>query len=176
MAAQQFEFEPAEMDGKPIAVQITYRYRFRLKSQAAPPPPAPDGGPSPPDGGAPHADGAPLRPPPRRAQPVVNFAGVLRERGTRLPLAGVLVTVFRDDGDKPIGFEATTDDEGRLPVLRPGARASGRCWSSRPATTPTAPPRRSTPGERLDVVYYVERGVVQPVRRHRHRRRGRARR
>ena len=34
VAAQQFEFEPAEMDGKPIAVQITYRYQFTLKTPA----------------------------------------------------------------------------------------------------------------------------------------------
>ena len=31
VAAHQFEFEPAEVDGKPIAVQLTYRYRFKLK-------------------------------------------------------------------------------------------------------------------------------------------------
>ena len=31
LAAQGWEFEPAEMDGKPIAIQISYRYRFVLK-------------------------------------------------------------------------------------------------------------------------------------------------
>ena len=34
VAAQQFEFEPAEMDGKPIAVQLSYRYKFKLKPKA----------------------------------------------------------------------------------------------------------------------------------------------
>ena len=50
VAAQQFEFEPAEMDGKPIAVQLTYRYKFRLKAKAPPAAPAPA---TTPDGGAP---------------------------------------------------------------------------------------------------------------------------
>src|SRR4051812_38644891 len=34
VAAQQFQFEPAEMDGKKIAVQIGYKYKFRLKPKA----------------------------------------------------------------------------------------------------------------------------------------------
>ena len=49
VAAQQFEFEPAEMDGQKIAVQITYKYKFRFKPKpgaAA----SPDGGV--PEGGA----------------------------------------------------------------------------------------------------------------------------
>jgi TonB family protein len=38
-AVQQFEFSPAEIGGKPAAVEISYRYDFVLKR--APPPPAP---------------------------------------------------------------------------------------------------------------------------------------
>ena len=34
IAAQQFEFEPAEMDGKKIAVQLSYRYKFKLAPKA----------------------------------------------------------------------------------------------------------------------------------------------
>src|SRR5262245_19779452 len=91
VAAQQFEFEPAEMDGKKIAVQITYKYKFRFKPKPVAPAASPDGGVPGPDGGVPAGDGgvapttaAPAKPAP---QPVLNFAGVLRERGTRLPLA-----------------------------------------------------------------------------------------
>ena len=41
-AVKQFEFEPAEAGGKPIAVQINYRYHFKLGPKpAAPPAPAP---------------------------------------------------------------------------------------------------------------------------------------
>ncbi|HXI56942.1 MAG TPA: TonB family protein, partial [Polyangia bacterium] len=36
-AAQQFEFEPAEVDGKPIAVQINYRFKFKPPTKAPPP-------------------------------------------------------------------------------------------------------------------------------------------
>ena len=41
-AAQQFEFEPAEVAGKPIAVQINYRYHFKLAPPPPPPPPVPE--------------------------------------------------------------------------------------------------------------------------------------
>ena len=60
LAAQQFEFEPAEMDGKPIAVQLSYRYKFRLKPAETPPPPRP-----PPPPGRPPPPPRP-RPPARR--------------------------------------------------------------------------------------------------------------
>ncbi|HEY0713200.1 MAG TPA: energy transducer TonB, partial [Polyangia bacterium] len=108
IAAQQFEFEPAEMDGKPIAIQLAYRTKFKLAPKA-PPAPAP---------GAPGTT-APAAPAPA---PVKNFGGVLRERGTRLPMVGVMVTIFRDVEGKPQGFEATTDGEGQFAFfdLAPG--------------------------------------------------------
>ena len=108
VAAQQFEFEPAEMDGQKIAVQISYKYKFRLKPKAPPAPAAPPA--ETPDGGT----AAPAAPAALPAPQIVNFAGLLRERGTRLPMAGVLVTVFRDDGPQPVGFEATTDEKGNF--------------------------------------------------------------
>ena len=44
LAAQQFEFEPAELDGKPIAIQLGYRTKFKLKPKAPEPAaPAPGG-------------------------------------------------------------------------------------------------------------------------------------
>ena len=36
IAAHEFEFEPAEMDGKKIPVQITYKYKFRLAPKKSP--------------------------------------------------------------------------------------------------------------------------------------------
>lgn len=38
-AARQFEFEPAEVDGKPAPAKITYRYEFTVKVEEPPPPP-----------------------------------------------------------------------------------------------------------------------------------------
>ena len=116
VAAQQFEFEPAEMDGKPIAVQINYRYHFKLTPMAAAAAPARR---------TPRRRCAvtPTPPPPPARAPVVNFSGRLRERGTRLPMAGVLVTVFRDDGPAAVGFEASADATGTFHFfdLAPGA-------------------------------------------------------
>jgi TonB family protein len=47
-AAKQFEFEPAEVDGKPAPAKITYRYEFAVKVEAPPPPPPPAVEPPPP--------------------------------------------------------------------------------------------------------------------------------
>jgi TonB family protein len=63
-AVTQFLFEPAEIDGRPAAVEITYRYEFVLRP--APPPPAPAGLP-------------------------VALLGRVVERGTRSPVAGATV-------------------------------------------------------------------------------------
>jgi len=165
-AAQQFEFEPAEVEGKPIAVQLSYKYKFRLS--AAPKVPAADAGAAAnPDGGAP-ADGAavevaPAATPPAAParQPVVNFSGVLKERGTRLPLAGVLVTVFRDDGEKAVGFEASSDASGRFQFvdLAPG---DWKVLAEPPGYFPFRTTETIKEREAIDVVYYIERGEYNP--------------
>jgi TonB family protein len=155
VAAQQFEFEPAEIDGKPIAVQINYRYHFKLAPKAPePPPPAP----------TPVTPAAPAAPPPPAAparEPVVNFAGRLRERGTRLPMPGVLVTVFRDDGTEPVGFEATADQTGtfRFFDLAPGP---WKILIEAPGYFPFRTVEDIHAGEKTDVVYYVEKGSYNP--------------
>jgi TonB family protein len=169
VAAQQFEFEPAEVEGKPIAVQLSYKYKFRL---SALPKPATDGGAGadggvPPDAGASDAgapDGAPPPPPPPATperKPVVNFTGVLRERGTRLPLAGVVVTVFRDEGEKPVGFEASSDADGRFEFvdLEPG---DWKVLAEPPGYFPFRTTETISPNEKVDVVYYVEKGEYNP--------------
>lgn len=158
VAAQQFEFEPAEMDGKPIAVQISYRYRFKLTPKEPVPPvpaePAPPGTtPAAPAATAPAA-------PPRT--PVANFTGRLRERGTRLPLAGVMVTVFRDDGEKPLGFEAATDETGafRFFDLGPG---EWKILVEAPGYYPVRTTEEIRAGEATDATYYVEKASYNPL-------------
>jgi TonB family protein len=155
VAAQQFEFEPAEIDGKPIAVQINYRYHFKLAPKAPePPPPAPTPV-------TPAAPAAPPRPAAPAREPVVNFAGRLRERGTRLPMPGVLVTVFRDDGTEPVGFEATADQTGtfRFFDLAPGP---WKILIEAPGYFPFRTVEDIHAGEKTDVVYYVEKGSYNP--------------
>jgi TonB family protein len=159
VAAQDFEFEPAEVEGKATAVQITYKYKFRItrreKPAFAPTAPA-----------APAAPGAPDQPaPPVAPAPaaVKNFTGVLRERGTREVMAGVLVTVFRDLGGdgKPEGYEATSDATGAFAFfdLGPGE------WKvniEAPGYYPYKTTEEIRAGEATNVVYFVERGSYNP--------------
>ena len=155
IAAQLFEFEPAEMDGKPIAVQITYKYKFVLKTQGAAR--LGSGGTSsltdivPPD--------AP--PPTLVPDPVVTFAGRLIERGTRLPLTGVAVTVFRDDGDEAEGYETASDASGAFKFydLRPG---TWKVLVEPPGYYPTRTAEEVVAGQRTDVTYHVEKASYNP--------------
>ena len=157
MAAQQFEFEPAEMSGKKIAVQITYKYRFKLTQQApAPvvPPPeaatAPQAPPATPS--RPHAGARP-----RSRTSWASCANAAR--ACRSP--GVLVTVFRDDGQKALGFEATSDASGAFQFfdLNPG---DWKILIEPPGFYPYRTTETVKPGERIDAVYYVERGSYNP--------------
>ncbi len=157
VAAQQFEFEPAEMDGKPIAIQLQYRYKFRLKPKAPPATPAPV---TTPDGGAPPP--APVTPIKPAREPVVNFSGMLRERGTRLPIAGAVVTVFRDDvNGKSVGFEAAADAEGKFRFydLPP---SDWKVLVEPAGFYPFRTTETVRANEAVDVTYYVERGVYNP--------------
>ena len=154
VAAQQFEFSPAEMNGKPIAVQISYTIHFRLPARQDT---GAKGTATPAEGGAAagKAKAAPAH------TPVVNLAGVVRERGTRVPLAGITVTVFRDDGDKPVGFEAATDEQGRFQFydLTPG---TWKVLADPPGYFPLRTTENVRTGERVNVTYYVERGSYNP--------------
>jgi TonB family protein len=62
-AMKRFLFHPAHIDGQPAPVKITYRYRFKVETQVV------------------------------KLGPQVNFAGVVLERFTKKPLAGVQVTL-----------------------------------------------------------------------------------
>jgi len=152
IAAQQFEFEPAEMDGKPIAVQITYKYKFVLKPKEPPaPPPTPGEGKQPTE----EAPEKPTRP------PVINFAGKLLERGTRLPLTGVTVTVFREEASGPVGFEAVSDDKGVF-VFYDLAPGEWKVLVEPPGYYPLRTAEEIVEGQRTDVTYHVERASYNP--------------
>ncbi len=94
-AAKQLEFDPARVGEQAVPVTISYRFRFvpdikeeiveKTPEQAPPPPP-----------------------------PMGEFSGRLSERGTRLPLVGVRVTMFRGEGESAEGFETETDKEGEF--------------------------------------------------------------
>lgn len=95
-AAKQLVFEPAKLGVQAIPVSISYRFRFvpdvkeepqvtQPETKAEPPPPPP---------------------------PTGQLEGKLTERGTRLPITGVRVTIFRGEGDDAEGFETETDNDG----------------------------------------------------------------
>ncbi len=120
-AARALRFSPAEIDGKPAAVTLEYRFRFDA------PPPAP---------------------PPVA---VAVLRGVVLERGTREPLAGVAVSA----GDQASTF---TDREGRfeLPGLPPGPV---KVVASDPAHHRFETDEVLEPGTTVEVKYWLRRSV-----------------
>ncbi len=158
-AALEFEFEPAELAGKPVAVQITYRYKFTLEPKVEPkrdtePAPAPVSAAA----QVPESEVTATEAP---APGVINLKGVLLERGTRVPMPGVIVTVFRGEGDDAVGFEATADEEGEFQFvdLPPGA---WKILIEAPGYYPYRTTEDIAKGEALDATYYVERGTYNP--------------
>jgi TonB family protein len=67
-AAKQFVFEPAEIDGQPAPVKITYRYDFTIVEEIV------------------------------KVGPQINFDGVVRERLSKRPMANVAVKIVDLDG------------------------------------------------------------------------------
>jgi TonB family protein len=156
-AAAGYLFEPAESGGKPVAVELAYKVKFRLHAKApAPPPPS---------------SIAPLAPAPpaaAKAPPRESLAGQLRERGTRSPLVGAIVTVAKEGeggnggSSLPPAYEATTDADGRFAFfdLAPGA---WRVEVEAPAYFPFRTSEEIRLGEKTVVTYYVERGQGSPL-------------
>jgi TonB family protein len=119
-AARRLVFSPAEIDGKPAAVTLEYRFRFD-----APPPP----------------------PPPVQ---VAVLRGVVVERGTREPLAGVAVSAGDATGH--------TDAEGRFELagLPPGAV---KVVAHDPAHHRFETEEVLEAGKALEVRYYLRRAA-----------------
>jgi len=90
---------------------------------------------------------------------VINFAGVVRERGTRLPVAGAVVTVFRTDD--PGGFEATTDDDGQF-VFRDLPAGLWHVAIEPAGYDPFRTTEAIAADERVDVTYHLERSSYNP--------------
>ena len=163
-AALGFRFAPAEMDGQPVAVQLTYRYKFRLAAAPVIPPETQSGSiapSSPPAPSAASGQGRPAAAARPRPAPAVNYQGVLRERGTRLPLAGLMVTVYREHNGAPSGFETVSDAQGgfRFFDLAAGTwnvRVEGQGYQ------PFVTTEQILVGQATQVTYYVERSDEHP--------------
>ncbi|MDZ4697295.1 MAG: TonB-dependent receptor [Deltaproteobacteria bacterium] len=155
VAANGFLFEPAEINGMPVAVQIGYRYRFLQKVVVPAPEPAPPPTENGETGATPVAPAAPKR------EPVVNFSGVLLERGTRLKLSGFNVTVFREIEGKTVGYEANSNAEGKFEFfdLDPG---DWKVLIEQPGYFPFRTTESVVVGEATSVSYYVEQASYNP--------------
>jgi TonB family protein len=145
-AAYSLGFEPAEVAGKPVSVQIVYKFKFVPPKPAAPPPVA-----------APVI--APVEVP--KPVPVENFTGVLLERGTRMPMSGILVTVYRSGGEAPVGFENITDAKGNFHFfdLQPG---TWKVFIEPPSYYPFRTTEEIVAGQATHATYYVEKGSYNP--------------
>jgi TonB family protein len=152
-AAKQLEFEPAREGGKAIAVTITFRFRFVPEAASAPAratePPAT----------APVS--APTTSAPPKARPSGDLWGRLIERGTRLPLVGVKVTVFRGEGDAAEGFETETDAEGRFQLSKLGV-GDWKVLADPDGYYPLRTTESVASGSRTEVSYAIERSSYNP--------------
>ena len=130
-AARRFVFSPAEVDGKPAPVQLRYTYRFVLERVFRP------------------------RLPDWMLPDRVPLEGRVREKGSRLPLPGVAVSV------PDARIEVTTDARGRfsVPGIRPGRHEVVALSPRHRRETTTAEVR---PGEKLQIEFYLEPLTVDP--------------
>jgi TonB family protein len=111
-AAEQYVFEPAEIDGKPgpITVETTIHFVIEQVEEPDPPPVDPDGGKGGGGGGGGAVDPAAEGPPSHGGdiRTPVSIEGEVVERGTRSKLGGVIVSVAE------LGLDAVTDENGRF--------------------------------------------------------------
>lgn len=123
-AVRQFEFSPAEVDGVPAAVRVSYSYEFLYRPEVVPAPPTPE------------------------PEKLVNFSGLLLQRGTRKPLAGATIAVA--------GLEAFSDEQGRFSF-------AGVPLGTHPVVVIAPEHARYevsesfAQGQRLEATYYVRR-------------------
>jgi TonB family protein len=146
-AAAKLRFEPARLDGAPIAVRIHYQLHF-VPGVGAPPPDS-------------TAAAAPAPAPQAPASPSGELSGTLIERGTRRVLPGVKVTVFRGTDGDAVGFETETDSAGHFRFV---GLTSGpwQILADPEGYYPVRERETVAEGQRLDVSYLIERSSYNP--------------
>ncbi len=148
-AAFGFEFEPAREGDMPIPVRITYKYRFVLADEADTSSLQP--------GEPPAQSSEPAAP----SFPTGDFTGELVERGTRLPLPGVTVIVFRGAGESAEGYETATDAEGKFSFTQLAA-GEWKVLAEPEGYYPLRTTEEIVDGQRTESKYYVEKGEYNP--------------
>jgi TonB family protein len=152
-AAKELEFEPAREGEKPVPVTITFRFRFVPQVARAKVEPTAPAAPA-------TKTNVPSRTP-AKALPTGELSGRLIERGTRLPLVGVKVTVFRGEGDSAEGFETETDAEGRFRLSKLGV-GDWKLLSDPEGYYPLRTTELVTKGSRTELSYAIERSSYNP--------------
>lgn len=127
-AMRQFRFSHAEVDGQPAPVRIQYAYEFLYRPELVEAPPAP-------------------------TEEVVNFTGMLLERGTRKVLAEATVVV--DAGGEV--REAVSDEDGRFEVRGVPTGTWPVVVLSGPEHSRYEVEETFTENQRTEVTYYVRR-------------------
>lgn len=130
-ALRQFLFTPAEVDGAPSPVRIQFSYEFFFRQQVVEVPVADAG-----------------------LTGLVNFTGVVRERGTRDVLANAQVVVGEGEG----ALEVLSGDDGRFEVKDVPAGPQ-RVVVLLPGYAKFETNETFTAGERTDVTYWVRKQV-----------------
>jgi TonB family protein len=158
-AASNFVFSPAEFDNKPAAVAIEYRQQFAFETiieevatEAAELPPETEG----------------------KSEEVllpVNFAGVVREAGSKTDVEGAEVSVeielprpadLPEDEPTPLDIQTTfTDEEGRF-TFRGIPAGQHRVAFALDGYEPSFTVEDFTEKERTDVVIYLQPLVTNP--------------
>ena len=82
-ALKKLRFSPAEIDGEPAGVRLSYKFVFRL-------PPKPQRSKVP------------------EVKKIENVQGIVLEKGTRKKVPGAIITIYQEDTDQ--AFEATSDN------------------------------------------------------------------
>jgi TonB family protein len=162
-AAYGLGFEPAEIDGRPVAVQVSYRFTFKPPAKALPHAVYPDAGP---DAGSPwqEAGVAPYGEDASAKPAGLTLRGRLLERGTRAPLGRVTVLAYREEtaaGAPEDVREVESADDGafEVPELGPGR------WTllvDNPGYLAFKTSEDLRAREQLAVTYYLERLSANP--------------
>ncbi|MCA3013288.1 MAG: TonB family protein [Myxococcaceae bacterium] len=129
-AVRRFRFTPAEVDFVPAPVRIQFSYQFFFRQQVVEVPLPPDAG----------------------TAGVVNFTGLVLERGTRDPLPDTQVVV----GEGDLAREALTGPDGRF-ALEGVPSGAQRVVVLRPGSAKFETTERFSAGQRTDVTYYVRK-------------------
>ncbi len=144
-AAYRLKFRAARENGVGIPVRINYRFRF-----------VPDIRPEVSEKAEAEEEKAA-----EVKGPTGELRGALQERGTRIDLSGVKVTVFRGEGEGAEGYETDTDESGEFVFTELGV-GEWRVLADPEGYYPLRTTEEVRDGERTDVRYLIEKQSYNP--------------